>query len=500
MTADTAQIHLPAVKAGGRRISITRKAKRAAEIEEIEDVNEVAHDYPRPNPEAENHHKEENGYKNRKERRGSSQKTLYEPLPEPPAYSHANKKTMQIKQPAGPIMIKPGLEATARSLKRIQNQSTPIVHIAGTNGKGSTSAFVDALLASYGYRVGRFNSPHLIEERDSVSVGGAPCDASVWNSTQRDLLAHDTNFSTLTNFEKTTVTAFSILSSKDIDIAVVEVGMGGLLDATNAFERQGRDSIAVITPIALDHQSWLGDSIEEITKHKMGIVTTLTKAVVVAPQIHSVVVKIIETRCSELGVPIYITESNSLDASTPLKLTGSHQLDNASTALSVLRALKAHCTGFVNVDLSNDERVKHTLSQVTLRGRSDRQVIDGAIVDGAHNPAAIMRLRETLPLTPHTFILAFSQGKEVDEMLTLLARPHDSIIFVPFSTPEGMPWVKSMDTAELEERARKLLCEVDISTAENVQDALRQCQLNEANDVVIAGSLYLVADVYRMCS
>ena len=93
------------VKAGGRRISITRKAKRAAEIEEIEDVNEAAkeaaQDYPRPNPEAENQHKEEHGYKNRRERRGSSQKTLFEPLPEPPAYTHANKKTMQIKQPAG---------------------------------------------------------------------------------------------------------------------------------------------------------------------------------------------------------------------------------------------------------------------------------------------------------------------------------------------------------------------------------------------------------------
>lgn len=403
-------------------------------------------------------------------------------------------------------MIKPGIEATARSLAKLPNQSTPIVHIAGTNGKGSTSAFVDGLLASFGYRVGRFNSPHLVEEKDSICVDGRVVDKQLFDTARERLPSHDSNYSTLTNFEKLTVTAFAVFSGQRIDVGVVEVGMGGLLDATNAFSRDKRDSVAVITPIALDHQSWLGDSVEEITKQKMGIITSQTKAAVVAPQIHPQVVNIIRERCSELGVPLYINGDSGVlrNPSTgaciysELKMSGKHQLDNASTALLTLHALQTHCAGFKRVHLDDSERISHTLSQVRFRGRSDTTVVPGAIVDGAHNPAAIKLLRETLPAKQsHQFVLGFSQDKEVDEMLSLLIQPSDKVIFVPFSTPQSMPWVRHMSTRELQKKAEGIFGgSVQVSIADSVQDALKECKC-EVN-VVITGSLYLIADVYRL--
>ncbi|TIB33394.1 hypothetical protein E3P84_02181 [Wallemia ichthyophaga] len=407
-------------------------------------------------------------------------------------------------------LIKLGVDATARSLARLPSQNTPIIHIAGTNGKGSTSAYVDALLTAFGCVVGRFNSPHLVQERDSICVGGAVIDRQAYDATREHLAHDDSNYNTLTGFEKLTVTAFSLFGSERVDVAVVEVGMGGLHDATNAFSREERDSVAVITPIALDHQSWLGSTVEEITAQKIGIITAHTTAAVVAPQIHPLVVEQVRKRCEELGVPLYVggqeherdtltNPSTGARIHTQLSMAGAHQMENASTALLTLHAFKMHCRRFrrfrrfesVGVD---DELVRHTLSHVRFRGRSDRYAIPGAVVDGAHNPAAARHLRDTLPNHPHQFILAFSQDKEVAEMLKVLVRPADKIVFVPFSTPPSMPWVGSMDTHSLKSLAEGIFNgSVQVSTADSVQSALKECTGN----VVIAGSLYLVADVYR---
>lgn len=405
-----------------------------------------------------------------------------------------------------PLMIKLGLEATGKSLLKISNQSQPIVHIAGTNGKGSTSAFIDGLLRSLDYKVGRFNSPHLVEEFDSLIIQGKPINSTVYYNLVRQLETQDDNYKKLTNFEKLTVSAFNLFSQQDIDVGIIEVGMGGLLDATNAFSRESRDSIAVITPIALDHISWLGDNIVDITKQKIGIITSKTKAAIVAPQIHHQVISLIKERCEELKVPVYFNDRpselvnplNGDTINTQLRMAGKHQIDNASTALLAVHALQKHCEHFKSIDLSETKKISNTLNQVSFHGRSDRDVLPGMIVDGAHNPAAMQLLRDTLSEDQaYTFILGFSQDKDVDDMLRILIRARDTVIFVPFSSIPSMPWVKNMNTITLKAKTEELFKSVDVKVSNNLPEALELAGKSEKK-VVITGSLYLIADVYRL--
>lgn len=403
-------------------------------------------------------------------------------------------------------MIKLGLEATGKSLLKISNQSQPIVHIAGTNGKGSTSAFIDGLLRSLDYKVGRFNSPHLVEEFDSLIIQGKPINSTVYYNLVRQLETQDDNYKKLTNFEKLTVSAFNLFSQQDIDVGIIEVGMGGLLDATNAFSRESRDSIAVITPIALDHISWLGDNIVDITKQKIGIITSKTKAAIVAPQIHHQVISLIKERCEELKVPVYFNDRpselvnplNGDTINTQLRMAGKHQIDNASTALLAVHALQKHCEHFKSIDLSETKKISNTLNQVSFHGRSDRDILPGMIVDGAHNPAAMQLLRDTLSEDQaYTFILGFSQDKDVDDMLRILIRARDTVIFVPFSSIPSMPWVKNMNTITLKAKTEELFKSVDVKVSNNLPEALELAGKSEKK-VVITGSLYLIADVYRL--
>lgn len=404
-------------------------------------------------------------------------------------------------------MIKLGLEATGKSLLKISNQSQPIVHIAGTNGKGSTSAFIDGLLRSLDYKVGRFNSPHLVEEFDSLIIQGKPISSTVYYNLVHQLETQDDNYKKLTNFEKLTVSAFNLFSQQEIDVGIIEVGMGGLLDATNAFSRESRDSIAVITPIALDHISWLGDNIIDITKQKIGIITSKTKAAIVAPQIHHQVIGLIRERCEELKVPVYFNDRpgelvnpiNGDIINAQLRMAGKHQIENASTALLAVHALQKHCEHFKAIDLSANNEISNTLNQVSFHGRSDRDVLPGVIVDGAHNPAAMQLLRDTLSEDQaYTFILGFSQDKDVDDMLRILIRARDTVIFVPFSSIPSMPWVKNMNTTTLKAKTDELFeNSVDVGVSNNLPEAL-QLAGKSGKKVVITGSLYLIADVYRL--
>ena len=229
--------------------------------------------------------------------------------------------------------IKLGLENTLRLLAAAGNphERLRFLHVAGTNGKGSTCAMMDAILRAAGYRSGLYTSPHLVDFRERIRLDGAmiPEDAVAEGLT---LLreAAETRDHAPTFFELTTVLAAWWFARQSPDYVVWETGMGGRLDATNAVTPE----VAVITPIGMDHEKWLGDTIEEIAGEKAGVIKSRVPAVS-APQVPEVRA-VIEARAADAGMsPVFVSEPWSGEVSC---LSGSHQRWNAALACSALRA------------------------------------------------------------------------------------------------------------------------------------------------------------------
>ena len=176
-----------------------------------------------------------------------------------------------------------------------------IIHIAGTNGKGSVCAFMASILKTCGYKTGQFNSPHFLDPSDSILIDGKPSVlyADIYSKVFK--LSELQNFK-CTPFEIMTATAFMIFKEEKVDIALVEVGLGGRLDATNVIPPP---LVAVITSISLDHMEYLGDTVQDIAKEKCGIIKNGTKAVIVSSQSFDQVNEIVESftdKCTDCKV------------------------------------------------------------------------------------------------------------------------------------------------------------------------------------------------------
>ena len=191
------------------------------------------------------------------------------------------------------MAIKLSLNNIKKCYQKLRNQNYPIIHLAGTNGKGSTSQFIDELLTSNKIETCRFNSPQLLYDFDCIKVNNQVIKQCVYDESLRQLNENDNDFSCLSNFEKLTLNSLNIFGELNPRVSIIEVGMGGLSDATNVIDKSNIDSIAIITLIDFDHQFYLGDNINDITMHKIGIINEFTNAVIVQPQIHSNIIYII---------------------------------------------------------------------------------------------------------------------------------------------------------------------------------------------------------------
>jgi len=315
--------------------------------------------------------------------------------------------------------------------------STPrVIHVAGTNGKGSVCAMIDAIVRAQGIGSGLFTSPHLVTFRERIQINGEMIsEEAVANGLAliRDLISQWEPHPTF--FEVTTGLALKHFSENNIEIAVLETGLGGRLDATNALV----SDVAVITSIALDHQKWLGESLAEIAAEKAGIIKG--KIPVVAASQAPEAEKVIRARAAECGAPLqFVREAYE---GSPIALRGSYQKQNAALAISALQAAMSAS----RTDSSRDDTDSPSLAS-NATGISVAAIARGlaavkwparfqawderTIIDGAHNPAAARVLaqtwRETFGPERATVILAVLSDKDLPGICQALTPISDFVL------------------------------------------------------------------------
>jgi dihydrofolate synthase/folylpolyglutamate synthase len=419
--------------------------------------------------------------------------------------------------------IKLGLDNINALLKHLGEPHLELraVHVAGSNGKGSTSAFLTSVLSQAGYRVGLYTSPHLVDFSERIQINGVPIlSEEVVSLTQHirkvavkmtqegkllpifhsPLLPEDSEpeKTPLTFFEFTTAVAFLYFREKKVDIAVVETGMGGRLDATNVID----PILSLITPISVEHPQYLGKHIMQIAKEKAGIIKPGRPLLTSARQPR--VLALLGQRCRELGSPFYRQGKDfSAKELSPqimnfkglshqwrklfLGLAGSHQVINAALALAAVEFLME--SGFT----IKEEHVRNGLAQVRWPGRLELIGEHPRILlDGAHNPAATRVLKKALqkgfPRRRLIMVLGIMSDKEIAKMMADLVPLADLLIL---TRPQ-------MDRAAPLEVLRAQASRYQKPTAEiaAVSQALSHA-LDEATGddlILVSGSLFTVGE------
>ena len=374
--------------------------------------------------------------------------------------------------------IKLGLENTQRLLEACGRPQDHLrfLHVAGTNGKGSTCVMMDSVLRAAGHRTALYTSPHLVDFRERVRVDGQMIPES---STAEGLTllrdASDGWEQAPTFFELATVLAAWWFAREEAEFVVWETGMGGRLDATNAV----MPLVSVIMPVGLDHQAWLGETITLIAAEKAGIIKPGVP-VISAPQADEVRA-VLEAKAVEVGVQIGFV-SAPWEAG-PVGLAGAHQRWNAAVALAALRA--------AGVEVG-EEAVRSGLAKVKWPGRFQRA---GAalVVDGAHNPPATAVLvatwREVFGHVKARLVFGVLSDKDASALLHLLRTIADEVCLVPVAGARGT----SVDELRPIAEAAGFPA-VYTSTIEEVLAKERQ----DSTPVLVTGSLFLVGEVLAL--
>lgn len=406
-------------------------------------------------------------------------------------------------------------------LERLGNpqQTFRSVHVAGTKGKGSTSAFIESALRSAGYRTGLYTSPHLMHFTERIQVQGEEIPKEDVARIVTEMQPHVEAIPGLTTYELVTVLGFLYFAQQDVDCAVVEVGLGGRLDATNVLDPM----VSVITSISYDHMHLLGNSLSDIAREKGGIIKA-NVPVVISPQQHEVRVVLSEI-ASEMQSPLFevgqdwhfsagrhdlhgqvlhiwskeeqgllddYVESAGSEEWTParysISLLGYHQIINAATAYTALKILDRQG---VNVE---EHAIRRGFKTTSWPGRF--QILSTApflVVDSAHNRDSALKLRIALddyfPGEPVTMIFGASEDKDIPGMLAELLPRVSRIIVTQAEHP------RAAATETLTRLAQQF--SMKVQEAECVEEALEIALARDIpGEVILAtGSLFIVGDV-----
>ncbi|KAL8802573.1 MAG: hypothetical protein Q9182_003738 [Xanthomendoza sp. 2 TL-2023] len=408
-------------------------------------------------------------------------------------------------------MIQPGL---ARISRLLEHTPTPwrAVHVAGTNGKGSVCAYVSAMLHAANIKVGRFTSPHLIDRWDCISIDEKTIDESKFRQAEDAVKLRDSSKNIkASEFELLTATAFELFALERVKVGVIEVGVGGRQDATNIIQHP---IVTVITKISKDHQSLLGNSIEEIASHKAGIMKNGVPCLVDATNPEGVL-QLLEAAALDVGVDYLqrfpsladegMADLQSFIAKSDLE---PHQRVNLSLAYGAARMAIQQVAPTVHLptvlagarETSWPGRLQ-TLDVRLLTGRAEPVILDGAHnADAANVLSAFVTKRIRMPSRPVTWVIAVSVGKDPRELLSCLVHSKDNIVAVEFGPVAEMPWVSPVEARSLLREARSLGLEGSLENAgKDVRGALRLATITAGgNPIVIGGSLYLVSDILRL--
>ncbi|PQJ29047.1 bifunctional folylpolyglutamate synthase/dihydrofolate synthase [Rubritalea profundi] len=372
--------------------------------------------------------------------------------------------------------IKLGLDGPKKLLRQLlanPTRNTQVVHLAGTNGKGSTSAIIDSLSRATGLRCGLFTSPHLVDFRERIRVNGEMIPEQVVLDTILEIKEIVTDWEHHpTFFELTLAIAMRHFKETECELIILETGMGGRLDATTAVPAD----VCVITPIALDHSEWLGDTLEKVAREKAGIICE-KKPVISAKQERSAAIVIAE-EAEEKRAPL--TTVNGPLLGYNINLAGKHQAENAQLAIEAVTAL--------GIPLDFDS-VKYALSNISWPGRfetlSEQPQI---IIDGAHNPHAANALVDTWKQhfgeQKATLVFGAVEEKDVDQVLEILCSISEEVHLTPLDSP------RSLST---EAAITALPANTSHTSHENLESALKSLS-DCKNPILIAGSLFLIGE------
>lgn len=397
------------------------------------------------------------------------------------------------------------MEALMEALGKPQNQY-PVIHVAGTKGKGSTSAMIASVLQTVGYNVGLYTSPHLIDFSERIQINRMPVTHQRLVELVDQLKPQVSIIEQLTTFELTTAAAFLYFAEEKVDIAVIEVGLGGRLDATNVVD----PLVSVITSLSMDHMNVLGDTLEKIAAEKGGIIKA-GKPVIVSAQ-KPAAEKVLREIAADRGSPIIFTDHRytavvtnhaltgqeidlisaaNVNHQEPvihlhLPLIGAHQAQNAVTAYSTLELLRERGYSI------RDEDIRQGFASVSWPGRFEILQQDPLVViDSAHNLDSAEKLAETvreyLPGKPVVLLFGASEDKDVSGMFTALAPVVTKIVVTQSEHP------RSYNANTLGTAAAKFGLTVVVYP--QLENALERALTNLPADgvLLITGSIFVAA-------
>ncbi|MEN8582195.1 folylpolyglutamate synthase/dihydrofolate synthase family protein [Burkholderia sp. RS01] len=403
------------------------------------------------------------------------------------------------------------------------NKAFPIIHVTGTNGKTSTARMIEAGLRAHGLSTGRYTSPHLSKVTERISIDGAPVSdetfVRIWDEIRPYLEIVDNELLAeaqpkLTYFECLTILAFAVFADQPVNVAVMEVGLGGITDATNV----GDGQVAVVTPISLDHTDLLGDTTEDIAYEKAGIIKPGGFLISAAQPVDAA--QVLLEKAKEVQAPFrfegveFGVESRQVAVGGQVvtiqgiagrypelmvPLHGAHQAENAAVAIAALEAFLGG--GDKELDA---EVLQEAFATVTSPGRLEVvRTAPTIIVDAAHNPDGIRvsaeAIHEAFSFSKLVVVVGILKEKDAEEILRQLKESlgdlAEEYCFTQSNSPRAVP------AAELAEIAVELgFGEENIHITEKLDDALEWAvERAEANDdlaggVLVTGSITLVAD------
>ena len=407
------------------------------------------------------------------------------------------------------------LQRLLAALDHPERKLPPVIHVAGTNGKGSTIAFLRAILEAAGKRVHAYTSPHLVSFNERFRLGqngeGVLVSDDELSATLEECERANAG-APITIFEITTAVGLLLFARHPADVVLIEVGLGGRLDATNVVDRP---LVTIITPISIDHTDFLGDTLEKIAAEKAGILKHGVPAIVAAQ--HRAALAVIERQAARLSAPlkiagedwtateergrlVYQDEAGLLDLPAP-KLYGRHQFENAGLAIAALRALPqfkiasaAFEAGMTKADWPARLHRLGTGRLVELTPAGSELWLDGGHnPDGGRAVAAALADLEERVSRPLVLIVGMLASKDCEGFLNNFAGLARRMIAVP------VPGVEKGLSADVVAEAAQAIGVPAVSRA-NLDDALeavRKLDLDPPPRILITGSLYLAGEVLR---
>ncbi|MFC6039723.1 bifunctional folylpolyglutamate synthase/dihydrofolate synthase [Paenisporosarcina macmurdoensis] len=386
--------------------------------------------------------------------------------------------------------IEPGLDAITNALQKVGNPhlNLQIIHVAGTNGKGSTISMMNAMLQEHGVKTACFYSPCFMDVHDQIQLNGHYISSQQLDEVFKQ--AKEAGLSgLLTDFELLTVLAFMAFEQFQPQIVLLETGMGGRFDSTNVIT----PIISVIPSIALEHEQFLGNSIEEVAFHKAGIIKQGIPVIigVLEGDAEEVLVK----EALELQSPLwkinkdfsfingnYDNYEGQHISNLTVPLLGQHQLNNAALAIrTVLYVMdKLH----INI---NEDLIRNGLSKTFIPGRFEK-ITDTLYFDGAHNPASARALVDTVkeffPNTPIHFYVGMIKGKDVEKILRIFEEISSNFTFVDFEDN------RSMSSSALSKISESHFVYMTKEPLESIEK-----NLSKTHTTIVTGSLYLLSEM-----